>query len=663
MPFWWPRRRKYWYGRRRFTRRRTTYRRRKRKPYRRRNRRTYRRHRRSRRRYKVRRKQKKLHVIQWQPNTIRKCKIKGTIVHVAGSHGRQYRCYTDNKYRWTHARAPGGGGFGSEKYTLQFLYNEHQMGNNYWTTSNKHLDLVRYTGCKFKVFRHLHIDFLFAYSLMYPMLLNKYSYSYIQPQKLLMAKHKKLILSMKSWPHGKRYKIIKIKCPKQLTNKWFFQESFANQGLVEINTVALDINYSYFGCCNANNLITFKFINTQFYKTAGWGNATTVATQGYKPYPNADRPTEVMINGKTVSVTIKDDTYAHSVSYEDGWFQPKLLQAEKITKTTGSQTGEQVLPVLQARYNPMVDTGVGNQVYFVSIVNSSYLPPKTDQELILEGIPLWQALHGFSDWVAKAKKDKTYLATFYIVLVSKFIEPWHTLSTRYILIDDEAIKGNSAFGEPVTDYQKTHWYPNFILQQQTVNNFVTCGPYVPKLDNQKQSTWELKSQYTFYCKWGGADLPEAEITSPQDQAAYDVPSNLTEAIQIADPSQQSRTKNLHSWDFRRGIITKSALKRIYEDTETDESLSTDTEGSPSKKKKRPQGNSVPCKNPQEEEVHQSLLNLYKEDTFQETQETDIHKLIQQQQQQQHSLRHNMLKLINQLQQKQLMLQLQTGMLN
>ncbi len=53
----------------------------------------------------------------------------------------------------------GGGGFGSEKYTLQFLYNEHQMGNNYWTTSNKHLDLVRYTGCKFKVFRHLHIDF------------------------------------------------------------------------------------------------------------------------------------------------------------------------------------------------------------------------------------------------------------------------------------------------------------------------------------------------------------------------------------------------------------------------------------------------------------------------------------------------------------------------
>nr|UHM26032.1 MAG: ORF1 [Torque teno midi virus] len=663
MPFWWRRRQKYWYGTRRWnTRRRKAYRR-KRRPNRRRYRRTNRRYRRSRRRRaKVRRKQKKLHIVQWQPNTIRKCKIKGTIVHTAGSHGRQYRCFTDNKFRWTHPRAPGGGGFGSEKYTLQFLYNEHKMGNNYWTQSNKYLDLVRYTGCKFKIFRHMHIDFLFQYSLMYPMLLNKYSYSYIQPYKVLRSKHKRLILSMKSNPHGKRWKIIKIKPPKQITNKWFFQESFANQGLVEINTVALDINYSYFGCCNANNLITFKFLNLDMYKTPGWGNQTT-ATQGYKPFQGIDKPTFVTIGGKKIPITVKDDNWKDSVSILTGWFQPKLLQAEKLWKGTGEQELQQNLPINSARYNPTVDTGQGNKVYFLSILNSKYDPPKTDLDLILEEIPLWQALHGFSDWVRKAKKDKTYLATYYLVIVSQFIEPAHTLNKRYIVIDEDAIKGNSAFGEPPTTYQNDHWYPNYILQQQTINNFVVCGPYVPKLDNQKMSTWELKSNYSFYFKWGGADLPEAEITSPQDQATYDVPNNLSEAIQIADPSAQKITKNLHSWDFRRGFLTSSALKRISEDTESDESLSTDSEQPYKKKKKGAISNTVPCTNPQEEEVHQSLLQLYKESTSQEAQETDIKQLIHNQQQQQRQLKHNMLRLINQLQQKQLMLQLQTGMLN
>lgn len=664
MPFWWPRRRKYWYGRRqiRRRRRRRPYYRKKRRFNRRTNRRAHRRYRRSRRKYKVRRKKKKLNVVQWQPNTIRKCKIKGHIVHTAGAHGRQYRCYTDNQYRWTHAKAPGGGGFGAEKYTLQYLYNQHIMGNNIWTTSNKYLDLVRYTGCKFKVYRHLTLDFLFSYSLMYPMQINKYSYSFIHPAKLIMAKHKRLIPSLKSQPHGKKYRIIRIHPPKQLTNKWFFQESFSDQGLVEINTCVLDTNYSYFGCCNSNNLISFKHLNMSFYQIAGWGNATT-ATVGYKPYSRAVAPNKVKINGRVLDVTVKDSTYNDSVSYQYGWFQPKLLQADELLKSDGSKLEDNV-PIVESRYNPLVDSGDGNIIYFLSILNTKFEPPKTDQDLILKDIPLWQAMHGFSDWVTKTKKDKTYLATYYLVFQSRFVEPAHTLSRLYIVIDNQAINGNSAFGEPPTTYQQSHWYPNFLLQQETINNFVTSGPYSPKLANQNLSTWELKSSYSFYFKWGGADLPEAEVADPEKQATYDVPSNLTEAIQIADPSKQSATKNIHSWDFRRGFLTSSALKRIYQDSETDGTISTDTDQHSPKKKKTAITNSIPYKNPQEEQVHQSLLELYKESTSQEEQKAEtLQQLIQQQHQQQRHLKHNLLKLIDNLQKKQLMLQLQTGMLS
>nr|UHM26018.1 MAG: ORF1 [Torque teno midi virus] len=660
MPFWWARRNKRWYGNRyRWRRRRRPKYKRKRRFNRRTNRRTYRRYGRRRRKYKVRKKKKKLHLVQWQPSTIRKCKIKGHIVHAAGAHGRQYRCYTDNQYRWTHARAPGGGGFGAEKYTLQFLYQQHIMGNNIWTFSNKNLDLCRYTGCKFRVYRHLTLDFFFQYSLMYPMQINKYSYSYIHPGKVIISKHKKLIPSLKSKPHGRKYRTIKIGVPKQLQNKWYFQESFADQGLVEINTVVCDTNYSYFGCCNSNNLISFKHLNMDFYKIAGWGNATT-ATQGYKPRSNAAKPTFVTVNGKKQSIVIQDATWNQSISYQTGWFQPLLLQATKLWATETAELQE-VLPIVESRYNPLVDDGSGNKIYFLSILNTKFEPPKTDQDLLLEDIPLWQAMHGFSDWVTKTKKDKTYLATYYIVFQSRFVEPAHTISRLYIILDDQAIKGNSAFGEPPTQYQLGRWYPNFLLQQETVNNFVISGPYSPKLQNQNLSTWELKSSYCFYFKWGGADLPDQEVADPEQQATYNVPNNLSEAIQIANPALQSASRNLHCWDFRRGFITPKALKRIYQDSETSTNVSTDSE--PTSKKKKI-SNSIPFQNQQEEEIHQSLLSLYKENTSQEQEEiSTIKQLIDHQHKQQRHLKHNILRLINNLQKQQMMLQLQTGMLN
>lgn len=657
MPFWWNRRNRPWYGNW-YRRRSRKYKRRRRKPYRRRYRTTYRRRRRRRRtRHKVRRKKQKLNVVQWQPTTIRKCKIHGQIVHVLGANGRQFRCYADNRYAFTKETAPSGGGFSVEKFTLQFLYEQHKEGHNYWTQSNKYLDLVRYTGCKFRVYRHPHIDFIFYYSLMYPMQLDKYTYAFTQPYKLLQKRKRKIIQSRLSKPTGKPYKIIKIKCPKQLTNKWFFQEYFADKGLVEIHTAAANIRYSYLGCCNTNQLISIKHLNLDVYKNAAWGNQTT-ATQGYKPQSNLSKPTVVKINGKNVNITIEDSTWANSISYDKGWFQPKLLQAEEIVNPA-----QQKIPIHTSRYNPTHDTGIGNKVYFLSILNSSFEPPRTDPDLIIENLPLWQALNGFSDWVRKIKKDKTYLATYYLVIQSPFIEPAHTLSARYIVIDEDVIQGKGPYGETPTDYMKSHWYPNFLFQQKTINNFVTAGPYVPKLDNQREGTWELKSDYYFYFKWGGSDLPEPEIANPEEQAKYDVPSDLLEAIQVADPSQQKASRIVHSWDFRRGLLTGSALKRIYQDSETDSTLSTDSEEPTKKKKKTPRGNSVPCKNQQEDQAHQTLLSLYSEGTSQEAQKTDIQQLIKQQQQQQHKLKLNMLKLINQLQEKQLQLQLHTGLLN
>ncbi len=202
-------------------------------------------------------------------------------------------------------------------------------------------------------------------------------------------------------------------------------------------------------------------------------------------------------------------------------------------------------------------------------------------------MPIWQALLGFADYVIKKKGDTTYLQTFYLIIQCKAIEPGGSPNKKYIVLDENFCKGNAPYGSDISSYMKTHWYPCYTFQQETINAFVECSPFMPKMANQKLSTWELKSKYTFYFKWGGAELPEPEVKNPKDQAAYDVPDKLSQAIQIADPSKQSATKALHLWDFRRGFITAKALKRIYQDTESDESLYSDTEETPKKKRNTP----------------------------------------------------------------------------
>lgn len=659
MPFWWNRRQRWWRGRRRpYYKRRKYYKKRRRRPiYRRKYTRATRRRRK--RRAKVRRKKKTINIKQWQPDTIRKCKIKGYTVHVLGGQGKQFACYTDVRFDWTPPTTPGGGGFGVEKYTLQYLFQEYQRGNNIWTSSNLYLDLCRYTGCKFIFYRHPNIDFIVHYSRMYPMELDKFTYANSHPFELLKSKHHVIIPSLKHKPYGKRTKTIKVKPPKQITTRWFFQETFSSAGLLKLTTAAADLSYSYLGCCDTNRLITFFALNLQFYENAGWGNATVTTTYGwYKPRHNIPDGTwsGTDINGKRLTAVISSNPYQQSISYEHGWFQPSLLQMV-------TNDHQEVNPTTAGRYNPTIDTGDGNQIWLVSVLNTKYDIPTTDPVLYIENLPMWQLMYGFTNYVIKMKKDSTFLQSYYLVIKSKFIEPHHGLNKYYVPIDQQFIKGKGPYGSYVTTTAKAKWYPTLNAQLETINLFVQCGPYIPKLDNQKISTWELKSKYIFYFKWGGAELPGQETADPSKQGTYEIPSKLQQAIQIIDPKFQKAKHAIHAWDLRRGLLTRKAAKRILQDTESSSSVQTDSEEEVPQKKQKIQGNSL---QPQEEEetIQDCLLSLCEEPTYQEIQDPqNLQQLIYQQQQQQQQIKFNLLQLILNLKKKQQTLQLQTGLLN
>nr|UHK04695.1 MAG: ORF1 [Torque teno midi virus] len=654
MPFWWGRRRKFWYGRFK-RRRRTKWNKRRRKPYTRRRPRRFARRRRRRRKYKVRRKKRKIPVMQWQPDSIRKCKIKGVGLIVLGEEGRQMDCYTTDRFRFVPPKVPGGGGFGVENYTLKYLYEEYRLKNNIWTHTNIGKDLCRYLHATLTFYRHEHVDFIINYDRQPPHDINKFTFPSCHPQQLLLEKNKKIILSHASKTNGK-YKVrVKIKPPKQMLTKWFFTKPFCEYSLFLLKAAAANMRFSYQAGKSPNRLVNLSSLNLLFYADSSWAQARQAGTP-YLPYHGIPSSIQFKIGaGNPFYWKEATYSYAQSISYETGWFASKILRATEIISGTVKPA---VRPMTHARYNPAEDTGEGNLIYIVSILHEGWDVPRVDKNLVLEGMPLWLGLFGLVSYL-KTIKPLDFLRQCVVVIKSKalYCSPEIGGCDKYVPIDEEYIQGKKPWDLPITSYEKQYWYPTIYWQLKTLNALVESGPYIPKYSEEVYSNWELKYNYSFYFKWGGPQLPEQDVKNPQQLNEYNVPDTVQGRIQITNPQKQATETIIHPWDTRRGFIKEAALKRMYEH------LETDTEFEPySETTKKIKLTGAALQNPfqETEEIQSCLLSLCEEGTCQK--EETLENLIKQQQQQQQQLKYTILKLLFDLKDKQKMLQLQTGML-
>nr|UHK05098.1 MAG: ORF1 [Torque teno midi virus] len=656
MPFWWGRRRKFWYGRRRFkTRRRNRFYKKRRRPYARRRTRRLARRRRKRRKYKVRRKKQKIPVMQWQPDSIRKCTIKGLGLLVLGEEGKQIDCYTTDRFRYSLPKVPYGGGFGVENYTLKYLYEEYRFKNNIWTHTNIGKDLCRYLFCKFTFYRHDFTDFIVAYDRQPPHTISKYTFPSCHPQQMLLEKNKKIILSHLSKTNGKYKVTMKVRPPKQMITKWFFTKPFSEFSLVLLKATSCNFRHAYMAGKSPNRCITIKSLNLIFYANSNWAVKHSPGSY-YLPYtgiPNTLTLTQP--NGSTIQSTM---TSEKATTYDEGYFSKRFLQAIKVSTST-TQTA--AIPVIAGRYNPSEDTGEGNLIYITSTLTEGWDPPRVDKNLLLENMPLWLGLYGLYSYI-KTTKPLDFLEQAVVVVKSKAIrcDPAIGGCDRYVIIDQPWIDGKKPYDLPISAFEKRYWYPSMYWQHSTLNAIVESGPYTCKYSEETYSNWELKYKYNFYFKWGGPQLPENEVKNPQQLQEYAVPDTIQSRIQITNPQKQSTETLIHPWDIRRGIIKQSALKRMYEHLETDTEFEPDAELYQPKKKKI-QGAALQNPYQETQEIQDCLLSLCEENTCQEQTQT-IEQLIQQQKQQQQQLKYNMLKLLIDLKEKQQMLQLQTGLL-
>lgn len=586
-PYWRYKRRNYWRRRNRPFRRRRF----RKNIFRTRHRR---RHtvRRKRRFLKYRKKLKKIKIQQWQPKHIKKCKIRGIFSLFAAGPGRFANDYEIYRESLVPEKEPGGGGWSTFKLSLSNLYSENERLLNWWTKSNKYLNLCRYYGLKIRCYRMPKVDYVLTYSNNYPFEITKFQFASNHPQRLLLYNQKIIVPSYETQPHNKKKYISKfIRPPSEFTNKWFFQSHFCNFALVMLTTSACSLTNYFISPQAQNNNVRLYSLNTNIFTNKNFKNQNET-TYGYHPKVNyylygavSDKvtkanelaylgnifqnkpgnPTGIEINkaGNTF-INWGNPFYYH---YLNDSLEVYVSKDQPNTILTNNQTTD--LPVgkitlmsnaivQQCAYNPFKDKGYGNKAYWVKITDQEQgWDTEPAPELMIEGFPLWIMLWGWEDWTYKLQKIHHMDDDYALVIKTKYISP--TLP-HYVLLSDSYVHGQPPYHGDINDmplYHYQNWYPSWKYQREAVNEILMSGPGVCKL----RENIHAHLGYTFYFKWGGNPSTMENIYDPATQPNYPLPNKIGQGLEIQNPEQDPTTQ-LYNFDVRRDYITQTAAKRL-----------------------------------------------------------------------------------------------------
>nr|UGV36844.1 MAG: ORF1 [TTV-like mini virus] len=603
-------RKNYWKGRRR-----AFYRWRPRKTFRGRRRR---RHRVRRKRFFKRnfKKLRKITINEWQPSTIKKCKIEGYLCLFQSGQGRFSNNYCASKESYTPEHQPGGGGWSFQQLTLANLYTQNCEYMNYWTRSNNRLPMVRFYGTKITLFREPEVDYIFTYLKETPKTVEKYFFPSYHPLHLLTHKRKIIVPSFASQPHKKKpYKKIFIPPPPLLKNQWYMQASVAQFPLTSFITTACSLKEMFGSDRAENNNCTVWMLDTTFIQHPCFQyKHTDMPKFGY--VPNATNYLWALVGGQeTISQNkIKDCIYlGNSMLNEPGqpskksgesftisqypvgeWGNPfhfnyLYLEHARLIITTATQDPETCLKnpftlnqgnvktnpyVYTVRYNPFKDKGQGNEVYFIPncVKSQTNWEPTSDPSIHFANLPLWLLFWGIEDTLKKMGKcqhlDDDWIC---VIKTNAFYPP----ATHYVPLSYSFVHGRAPYdNDPIDISGQDHatWYPKYKFQREAIANIIQTGPAVCQAKNLKNI--QAKMKYQFLLKWGGNPSPMEQAKDPLAQPIIPTPSGLYLQNEINDPNTPYQSF-LYQWDTRRDYITPAAAERIKECETYDQLMFTD----------------------------------------------------------------------------------------
>lgn len=577
--------------------------------------------------YKKKTKRPFLRLKQWQPELIRRSKIKGLFTLFEAPPGRFSNNWPQYRDSFVPQYAPGGGGWGIFVFNLGALFDEFLRMRNWWTVSNLNLPLCRYLYCKFRFYKLEDIDYVVTYTNSYPMTDSAQQHADAQPSRMLMRRRKIIVPCKKKKPNGKNYIKKTIKPPKQLVNKWFFQRDFVNTNLLMMTATACSLDcYDISKKQQSNNIylltlnpIIFKHLNFDTHNTQGWQPKA-----GYYLYatlveikPEANKPLGKLtygdliylgqatrrfqgytINEKSTGTNISNyfqnsenfgnvfhDDFIHGTSNGSytllvcnvQWtnFAANAQKTDSVDSTKFVVMTESLYETIN--YNPDKDTGEGNLVYLVPNFQEKLDWEPTDNPLLqFHGYPLWMLLWGWADWQKKLAEVNQIDDHYILIIKTTYFNPKRN---AYMLIDQEFLDNTLEYPQPNTEHNDNRpilkdllsWHPKFWYQQKSIDKICMAGPGTCKSEFSIQAHCE----YQFSFKWGGTSTTMETIADPSKQTGYPIPNYFSETIQIEDPTTNPQSM-LFPWDIRRDICTQKAIKRLREHETTDQSLSIPT---------------------------------------------------------------------------------------
>ena len=510
---------------------------------------------------------------------------------------------------------PGGGGFSISNFSLQMLYKENLITNNYWTVTNDNMPLIRYLGCTITIYSQPEIDFLFYYNNTFPMVANRLTYMSTQPHIMLQLKHINVIKCRKYTKQKRQRKKIYVRPPSQMLNRWYLQHDIANVPLLQTLATACSLDRKYLHANAESTTIGLYCINTEEIQNHFF--SLQQGTQGYTPKddelifaaPHADpkKITQIKIGDliflgqvynneegtqiKSIptgkSFPDKLTTALTNAGYQGNPFYKEWLHPDSVIVKTRTQLAQLKTKYTDAnttlnpedfslkstyasefRYNPFKDKGEGNKVYLVKILDRTHShnwDPPIDEDIVWKNLPLWLLTWGYLDFQRKCGAQQQIDTNSCLVIETKYIEPQLT-THRYVPIDYTFYNGTSPYTDQLYPSDHLNWHPKVRYQVNTVNNIACTGPNTIKLPDN--ISCEAHIGYKFHFKVGGEPAPMTLLVDPQEQPAHTFPNNILQTTSLQNPTTPIE-HFLWKFDERRHELTKKATKRItsYQPTE------------------------------------------------------------------------------------------------
>ncbi|AJP36567.1 ORF1 [Simian torque teno virus 31] len=447
-----------------------------------------RRHRRPRRRRRYRRRRRRRRTLalrQWNPTTVRGCSIRGWFPFLITGLGRLPFLYTHHMDDIPAEKMSFGGGLAVSRFSLSVLYEEYRRHHNKWSRSNVDLDLLRYHGVSFKFYREPEIDFIVHWSLETPMEINLMTHMSLHPLLLLLNKHKIIIPSMKTRPHGRRAVRLTLPPPRLMTNKWYFTKDFCKVGLCMLMATPCSLLYPWLDPGKTSPCVHFHILDQSYYKHIpnidpnkyterendlkdilkidGSSSTCVGACHCYTElfrdaWPSIRKPgvasqpfglteickTQNYTNNSLADTFISKANEAHSnitdklmpcvygsnsavitqlKSSKDKTFMHRWGLYSHYFLTTRRLDPQLTGPTIKVGYNPQTDEGKGNLIFLQPLTRSDTIFNPTSSKCAIFDTPLWLALYGYESYCTKFLNDEQVMYNYVLCVRCTYTWP------------------------------------------------------------------------------------------------------------------------------------------------------------------------------------------------------------------------------------------------